>query len=76
MSQPLTPSERTCYACKFFSFTEGSPGYSEMTPGDDWGIGCSMDVWRFNGYVDDREEFARCLDKAKTCRYFEQRGPR
>ena len=33
-----TPSGQliqTCLFCKYFDFSPGSPGYSEMTPGSD-----------------------------------------
>lgn len=64
---------KLCFGCKYFQWENASPGYSEMTPGDDFGISCLKGVWRFDAFQTTQDEFEGILKTAETCEHFELR---
>ena len=57
--------------CKYWSFDGGSPTYSECTPGSDWSMDCSKDVWSCDGDYMTQGEFRRCMKHAENCKFYE-----
>lgn len=64
-------SERICYGCKWFELDEGSPYYSELTPGDSFSISCLKNKWTEDWKTE--EGFRKCLETANTCPEFSPR---
>ena len=62
-----------CWSCKYFNFDNGSPGYSEWTPGWSAKMWCSEGIWEFDFEVDDAGELQPSLQKAENCEEFEGR---
>jgi hypothetical protein len=48
-------------------------GYSEFTPGTDWGMSCTKSVWGFDAFQDGVDRFRACLETAEKCKKFEAR---
>lgn len=68
---------KNCLFCKKFMYYSGQPDYSEMTPGSNVEIGCSVVVrgrhlWEFS-YLDSEDEFRANMTRAETCELYEQR---
>ena len=62
---------RLCVLCKHFDFSGGSPGYSELTPGDSGDMSCDKKVWpRGMDYLDTQGYRTRMLT-AVSCEWFE-----
>jgi hypothetical protein len=53
-----------------------NPDLGEYTPGISWAMMCAKSVWCFDPYTDDVGKFAKCLETANTCKYFEKDGTR
>jgi hypothetical protein len=72
---PLTErvEHRVCWSCEHLYFFAGSPGYSELTPGDDFSMECGKDYWRFENYDDGLTEFRAKLQSAEVCGSFKER---
>lgn len=64
-SNDAEPQARICLACKHFSFSSGSPGYSSWTPGSPGHVECDKRHW--NGTDMSAEEFFAANMMAKTC---------
>lgn len=72
---------KPCYHCRYFDFDAGSPGYSEMTPGDDASARCGKRMWHYQ-HVDGFERVVgrktfpltirEALDTGLTCPHFEE----
>lgn len=62
---------RICWECRHISFSEGSPGYSEYTPGYEFSLSCNKDIWSFDQYSDGLKQFREKLQIAATCKKFE-----
>lgn len=60
-----------CILCKYFYFSPGSPGYSELTPGTDWVMYCGKNHWDMSGYISE-EEYRKNLLKAENCKDAEE----
>ena len=58
---------RICLFCERFRVWPGSPGYSEVTPGEDAEIHCEKGHWRIRLYSDYANDYRRKLSTAKTC---------
>jgi hypothetical protein len=64
-----------------FRFYSGSPGYSELTPGEETTMSCAKKVWTFSvwsgieikgrRYVSDDIVMALLPKTAETCKHFE-----
>jgi len=54
--------------CEHFIFMEGSPGYSEYTPGWDASIDCRKAV--FNARTLNDIDLKAALSRAQTCKHF------
>lgn len=66
--------DKVCYFCKHFWMNQAEPDLSDVTPGCDWGMSCRKAVWFFSAWDDTEEKFAKCLETAKTCKFFEERN--
>lgn len=58
---------KACWFCPHFYYSEETPGYSELTPGDDFGIECNKSHWKFSKRRTSQEEFGEILMTANTC---------
>ena len=67
----MTP--KLCYQCENFYISIADCGYSEFTPGTDWGMSCTKNVWNFDPFEDDVNKFRACLETAQRCKKFETR---
>ena len=63
---------RTCYMCEYFGLEMAENAYSKYTPGRNFKILCNMNVWEFDVYSNDVNDFRRCLHTALTCAFFKQ----
>lgn len=63
--------EASCLCCKFAYYDEGSPGYSEMTPGSPAELYCIKGVWSFSSL--NKFSLDTMHDAAKTCKHFSAR---
>jgi hypothetical protein len=66
---------KLCWLCKEFWYERATPGYSELTPGDDFGMSCFKNHWRFSAYKTTEEEFAKILQSAEACPDFVEKTP-
>lgn len=64
---------KNCLFCQKFIYLAGDRGYSEMTPGYDATIRCSLLLWELDFYVDEEEDFRTKMLTAETCELFEER---
>jgi len=64
---------RCCILCKHFSFDEGSPGYSEYTPGTDWSMSCLKNHWSMSGSYISEEDYRKNILMAETCKDAEEK---
>ena len=62
---------RLCVLCKYFLFSMGSPGYSDMTPGSDASISCMKLHWEMSNYG-DVDEYRANIIMADTCPDYEE----
>lgn len=60
-------SEKLCIFCKHFWFSEGSPGYSELTPGYEANIDCHKRHFDLRLIDMSESDFRRTLLLARTC---------
>lgn len=67
------PSGKLCWDCKHIDFIAGDPGYSEYTPGNDFHLECSKNMWEFDNYGDQLSDFRQKLEVANVCGLFEER---
>ena len=66
-------ADATCRACEHFRFDPGSPAYSEVTPGTDWSMYCTLDEdskFYIYGYETYQEDMRKILLQAATCKHF------
>ena len=64
---------RCCWSCEHVEFYQGSPGYSEMTPGNDFELECGKDYWEFDNCGDTLDDFREKLELAERCADFKER---
>lgn len=62
---------KMCWWCKHFNYSEGSPGYSDMTPGYDVDMGCNLGKWLFDSTNTSAQELRNYLYHAVDCSDFE-----
>lgn len=62
---------KNCINCKHFYMHSGSPDYSEYTPGCDVSSGCSKNHWCFEPNNDTEDSYRAKVNKAETCKDFE-----
>ena len=76
---------KTCIECWRWVFDGGERGYSELTPGSDGFVGCSLGHWQrtkrsyyedhyWSFYELDRDGFREFLNQAETCQDFADRA--
>ena len=72
---PIAPTTegRICWLCEHIRFSNGSPGYSEQTPGSDFWLECGKGYWEFDNHDDGLDEFRQQLEAAETCGDFSER---
>lgn len=58
---------RLCLSCRFFYINEGSPRYSEWTPGWDCEIGCLKGHWELDNYNCSAGTYRRHNESAVKC---------
>lgn len=59
--------ERLCLFCTEFRWDEGSPGFSELTPGWDATMECRKYVWDVRLDELDTESFRELMLTAEAC---------
>jgi hypothetical protein len=64
--------EKICLFCKYFRFLPATPGYSDVTPGNDAWIGCGLNYWQLDHWEDNEESYRAKQLTAQTCKEFEQ----
>jgi hypothetical protein len=62
---------KLCWFCRHFYYNEFIPDYSELTPGEEWSIGCRKNMWEFSSSRDGQAEFAAAIMFAEKCPHFE-----
>jgi hypothetical protein len=65
---------RICWLCQHVYFSQGSPGYSDLTPGYDFELSCGKQFWEFDSHMDGLDEFREKLESAERCAAFEPRA--
>ena len=74
---PLAETEtagRLCWFCEHCYYSNGSPGYSEWTPGTDFSLECGKGYWDFDNFDDTLTEFREQIEAAMRCADFKDRG--
>ena len=66
VSQP-----RCCLWCRHFHIKEGGPGYSELTPGDDFDMDCKKERWQIDTYNLTTTQYRSYMRTAEGCDDFE-----
>lgn len=66
--------ERLCWWCKYFSYSNQTPGYSELTPGYEFEMSCLKGVWELDTYNTSEQEFRKMISFAKSCADFVHGG--
>ncbi len=61
-----------CLDCTWFYMEPSTPGYSEVTPGDDMEMGCRKCHWTLNNRRDDEASFRAKMQTATTCPDYEE----
>lgn len=61
---------KTCLECKYLNVASGDPGYSEYTPGYEWAMECSKDVWSIDPWSASTDQFRQWMRSAETCSKF------
>ena len=62
-------NRRVCVVCKHFVFDPGCPDWSDVTPGDDWSMQCSVWVDKDGRRTDDQDaqsEVRFCIGGSDT----------
>lgn len=59
--------EKICLFCQYFYIDNSSPGYSEMTPGDNMHMGCRKDHWYFDPDDTTENQYRDMMAMARTC---------
>lgn len=62
---------KACWWCRHFEYSQSDPGYSEYTPGNDFGMECYKNKWSFDSGMTTQDEFGAMLASAETCPDFE-----
>lgn len=62
---------KSCLICKHLYLDEGSPHYSEMTPGHPMAFECLKGFWD-SGNLYNAKSMREAFAKALTCEEFEQ----
>ncbi len=63
--------KRLCLFCKNFTVNTGDPGYSEETPGYDWGMECYKQKWTLDSYSITTDGYRKIMLTAETCDSFD-----
>lgn len=72
---PIQTSPRICLLCKFFYMTQATPGYSELTPGSDFSMGCNKNHWEFSAMEETPDTYRVKMETAKSCKdYIHHKG--
>lgn len=64
--------EKLCWFCAHCYFSNGSPSYSEWTPGYDMSLGCNKNKWRVDNYETTVDEFRKMIHMAKNCEHYKE----
>ena len=62
-----------CLTCKHCKIDFGSPGYSELTPGEEGYWYCAKKVWRMGSY-DGKQELKDALVLGEACQLWKSDG--
>lgn len=62
---------KLCVFCKHFCFDLGAPHYSEMTPGYESVIECSLGCWEMDNY-EGVDVYRKNIIKAESCEKYER----
>ncbi len=63
---------RVCWLCEHVMFFAGSPGYSELTPGNNFELSCGKHYWEFDQFDDTLDQFRDKLMSAERCADFKK----
>ena len=64
---------KTCIHCSHWYFHSGYSDWSEVTPGENWSMGCSKDHFLIGGEDSIEGELRKELMRARDCKDFEER---
>ena len=64
---------KACWWCHYFSYSQSDPGYSEYTPGNDFGMSCGKKKWDFSSHTTTQDEFGAMLASAESCPDFKDK---
>jgi len=63
---------KCCVFCKHWDFYPGHPGYSVVTPAENWESGCNKGLWLLSGHEVSRKDYREALKTAERCEYYEE----
>ena len=66
---------RNCLYCAHCYLSEGSPGYSEMTPSSPMRLECLKGFWDLDKDNVSKKSLAEMLEMAGDCREFQKDTP-
>ncbi len=72
MSQPVINPGKCCVECAEMFIEMASPGYSDLTPGNEFDMYCRSQVWTFDRYGTE-QEYRNCILTAPRCPHFKER---
>jgi len=64
--------EKLCWWCKYFRYISAMQDWSDLTPGNDFGMVCHKSKWTFDAFESTQEDFRKCITAARTCSEFVQ----
>ena len=70
MSECNVKAHRTCLDCKFWDWSVGDHGYSELTPGTDARMECLKGHWSLKPFDDGRMDVLAKIKRAIRCEDF------
>ena len=62
-----------CWECKHIFFSVAEADWSDVTPGDDFGLECLKRHWRLDTHHDNAPTMGRYLRMAEQCADFTSR---
>ena len=62
-----------CTQCQFFSFNEAQAAWSELTPGNEFGMECAKNKWSFDPHIVTAQDLEEIFLAGQSCGEFEQK---
>ena len=63
----IRAENKLCWFCEHFYYSQGTPDYSDLTPGSSFSMSCEKQHWNFDPYETSQEEFGKMLSSARDC---------